>query len=128
LPDGLDLDEQDDETEGYSKGIEAPIYEPTGEQPTVTDLYGRDFTNKLTKEILAADIPEDVRAFLLSAAERHTRFDFRNIAEYYAHAPQHVQHLMERSALVVIDFEQALELGYISMSEKTRAEYEVDNA
>ncbi|EEP88958.1 transcriptional regulator, partial [Yersinia kristensenii ATCC 33638] len=39
----------------------------------------------------------------MSAAERHTIFNFSKIADYYAHAPADIQALFEQSALVIID-------------------------
>ena len=43
-------------------------------------------------------------------------FNYRNIAEYYAHADVDVQELMEDSALVIIDYNKAIELGYVKLS------------
>lgn len=107
----------------YSRKIEAPIYEPTGAMPAVSDLSDESKTNELKADINTADIPEDVRLFLLSAAERHTVFDFSQIAEYYAHAGADVQRLMEDSALVIIDFDRAIENGFVKMSESIRDEF-----
>jgi hypothetical protein len=115
-------------TDNYIKTIEPPIYEPTGEQPAVPQLYDRVHTDKLIAEIQDAEMPENLRSFLIAAAERHTRFHFQNIAEYYAHSEADVQRLMERSALVVIDFDQALELGYAQLSSDTAEQYKADNA
>jgi hypothetical protein len=61
-----------------------------------------------------------VKAFLRSAAQRHTVFDFENIAEYYAHASPAVQALMEDSALVIVDFQRAIELGYVEVADGIR--------
>jgi hypothetical protein len=56
--------------------------------------------------------------FLRIAAQRHTSIHFRNVAEFYCHASPEVQGLMERSALVIIDFDKALEGGFIKLTKK----------
>jgi ParB-like chromosome segregation protein Spo0J len=105
----------DDDEDKYTTKIETPIYTPTGDEPAISDLTDTTRRDELAAAIAAADIPDDVRAFLLSAAERHVVFDYRNIAEYYAHADADVQRLMEDSALVIIDVNRAIELGYAKL-------------
>ena len=102
----------------YSKKIKAPIYEPKGERPKVQDLFDDDKTNALVEEIDKAKIPADVAIFLRLAAERHTAFNFHRIAEFYSHASPEVQDLMERSGLVIIDFDKAIENGFVYMTER----------
>ena len=101
----------------YASQILAPVYHPTGENPAVADLRDTDYAETLRSEIDAAALDDDLRQFLLSAAERHTVFNFALIAEFYAHADAEVLHLMERSGLVIIDFDKAVENGFVSMSE-----------
>jgi hypothetical protein len=103
--------------ENYSRKIEAPIYTPKGDRPPETDLFDRTRTDKLLAEIEGAALPTEVAVFLRNAAERHTAFRFDRIAEYYAHASAEVQDLMENSALVIIDFDKAVELGYVKLTE-----------
>ena len=105
-------------SENYSRKIEAPIYEIAGACPSVPEMMDRRKTENLQAEIEAADLPDDVRAFLHYAAERHTVFNFRNIAEFYAHADAGTQDLMERSALVIIDFDRAIEEGFVQLSKE----------
>jgi len=105
-------------SENYSRKIEAPIYEITGKCPSVPEMMDRAKTETLQAEIDSADLPDDVRAFLHFAAERHTVFNFRNIAEFYAHADADTQDLMERSALVIIDFDRAIEEGFVRITRK----------
>ena len=64
--------------------------------------------------------------FLRHAAERHVVFNFRNIAEFYAHADAEVQNLMERSALVIIDFNRAIEGGFIELTDRIKTIYTKD--
>ncbi len=105
------------ESEPYSRKIEAPVYEPKGEKPKIKEMMDRRATDKMIRAIdKAKGLPDDVRDFLRAAAERHTRFNFVNIAEFYAHADKVTQRLMEDSALVVIDFDRAVELGFVKVS------------
>ncbi len=55
---------------------------------------------------------------------------YKNIAEYYAHAPAEIQELMEESALVIIDYNNAIRNGYVQLSEdlKSLVESEEENA
>lgn len=100
----------------YTKKIVVPTYEPSGPCPPVADLYDEAVTASLVAEIVQAELPDDVRAYLLAAATRHTKFNFRSAAEFYAHATPEVQRLMERSALVLIDFDAAVENGFVRLT------------
>jgi hypothetical protein len=115
-------------SENYSRKIEAPIYEITGAKPAVSQLANRAKTDELLEEIDAAGLPDDVAGFLRDAAERHTVFNFRNIAEFYAHADEKTQALMERSALVIIDFNQAIEEGFVNLAESMMEQAEGSKA
>lgn len=107
----------------YTGKIEAPIYEPTAEEPPpVSELCDTAKASELMAAIGAVpDLPPDVVAFLRLAAGRHVRFDYAAIAEYYAHATPEVQRLMEASALVIVDFGAAVEGGFVRMSQALRA-------
>lgn len=105
----------------YSSKIEAPQYNITGDNPELEELYDTEKADALAKEIDEADVPKKVKAFLKAAAMRHVVFNFRNIAEYYAHADAKVQRLMEKSALVIIDFEDAIRNGFVIVSERMAA-------
>lgn len=120
LPSGVfspDL-EGDEPDEEYTRKIETPIYEPTGPQPEISSLTSLGKRNELLAAIETADVTDDERSFLRLAAERHTVFDYQAIAEYYAHAEPEMQRLMEHSALVIIDFEKAIEQGFVRMTRK----------
>jgi ParB-like chromosome segregation protein Spo0J len=119
-----DADAEDDST--YSRKIEAPIYEIKGDKPELESLIDTTKTDELIRAIDAADIPDDVAAFLRHAAQRHTVLHFGRIAEYYAHAPAEIQDLMEQSALVIIDFDKAIEGGFVTLTERIQALYAQD--
>ena len=100
----------------YTRKITPPIYEPRNAKPPVGALMDRSKTADLLRAIDAADLPDDVVAFLRSAAERHTVFDFGRIADFYAHSAPATQRLFEHSALVIIDINQAIECGFVDLS------------
>lgn len=103
----------------YSRKIVPPIYEPKGDKPSEKELVDRSKTNELLARIGAVEgLPQPVENFLKMAAERHTVFLFDQIAEYYSHATPEIQDLMEESALVIIDFERAIEDGFVRISQE----------
>ncbi len=104
--------------EAYTRKIQIPIYEPTGPKPSVSSLVDYSKTAELLGEIETAEISADLKTFLRSAAERHSIFDFRRIAEFYAQSEPEVQRLFEKSALVIIDFDAAIANGFVRFAEK----------
>jgi hypothetical protein len=123
----VDVEEPEKEYEEvYTKKVEAPIYRPTGDNPPVNSLYDDSKTSKLSDAVAAAGLPKDIETFLLMAACRHTIFDYKKIAEFYAHAPKEIQRLMEDSALVIIDFNRAIELGYVKLADDIADQYNKD--
>ena len=108
----------------YSKATGHPQY-----VPRTSEVIGPDTTYDLTKykelrkEIAEADIPEDVKTFLNYAATRHIVFDYERVADYYAQAPKEVQELMEKSGLVIIDFEDAIENGFVELTDTLKNLY-----
>jgi hypothetical protein len=115
LIDGLTGELEPEQDSNYSRSIQAPTYEPTGECPEINKLYDTDKQSSLIEAINQANLPDDIKAFLIAAAGRHIVFDYRNIAEYYAHADEQIQKLFEDSALVIIDFDSALQNGFVKM-------------
>lgn len=108
--------ESDDEP--YTAKVDTPVYEPSGEKPYIEELYDDKKTQELAERIRKAGLEPEIEKFLLSAAERHTVFNFSKIADYYAHAPEEIQTLFEESALVIIDFQQAIEHGFVRMTQR----------
>ena len=119
---GLEIDLEDIEEEFesdnvYTKEINIPHYEITGECPLLTDLVKEEKTNSLIEHINNSNIPQGIKDFLIKASYRHLAFNYQNIAEYYAHADKEVQELMEESALVIIDYDNAIRNGYVQIKE-----------
>lgn len=111
------------EEQKYSSKIEAPIYEPKNAKPHILELVNKEKTHRLIREIENSNLPYDEKNFLLDAAMRHNVFNYEKIADYYAHATPEMQNLMERSALVIIDFEKAIQLGYVKLCDEIRKQY-----
>jgi hypothetical protein len=97
----------------YTATANIPQYEIVGEQPTINELFNESHTKKLIKNIETSNAPDDVKEFLKKAANRHTVFNYQKIAEFYPHMPAQVQSLMEESALVVIDIDDAIRAGFV---------------
>lgn len=108
----------DDEGDPYTTKIDTPVYEPSEIVPAVGELYDEEKTRRLQSRIRKAGLPVEVEKFLMSAAERHTVFNFNKIADYYASAEAEIQALFEESALVIIDYEKAIENGFVHLTKK----------
>lgn len=113
----------DDNDEKYTRKIESPIYEPSDEMPNINEIYNNEKYLKLLSEIEKSNVPIEVKTFLKHSASRHIIFNYKKIADYYSGATIEVQQLMENSALVIIDFEKAVELGYVKLSDGVIEEY-----
>lgn len=122
-------DEQEEEAEKdttYTDKVQIPQYEITGEQVTLADCLKEEKANELAEEIQQANITPQEREFLMKAACRHYAFNYKNIAEYYAGASKEMQQLMEKSALVIIDFDDAIANGYVRLKSDIDAMWELD--
>lgn len=103
----------------YTKKIDIPQYQITGEKPKVYDLINQTKYYELKRKILNNNIiTEEQKNFLLLAATRHLQFNYSKIAEYYAHQDKEMQQLMEESALVIIDYDDAIKNGYAQLAEQ----------
>jgi len=114
---------QDESEKKYSSKIESPIYEPKNKKPHIIELCDKSKTHRLIREIDESSLDYDEKIFLIDAARRHNVFNYEKIADYYAHSSKEMQHLMERSGLVIIDFEKAIEYGYVQLCDEIRTQY-----
>lgn len=119
-------DEEDGDDDTYTTETNIPQYDVTGEVPNLSELVDEEKTKELLEEIDNSEIPWDVKEFLRKAAQRHLVFNYRKVAEYYAAADPAVQELMEKSALVIIDYNDAIANGYTALSEKVKKMLEAD--
>lgn len=105
-------DAEDDENNPYTKEINIPQYEPTGEYVEIEELVDTSKSEELIEKIKQSGVSKKEKQFLINAAYRHNIFNYKEIAEYYANASEEMQELMEDSALVIIDINDAIAKGY----------------
>lgn len=104
----------------YSRAITVPQYTPSNEQPVIAQLCDTEKYGKLLNAIKKSKVSAEEKKFLELAASRHIVFSYSKIADYYAHATPEMQRLMEQSALVILDMDDAIANGYVVLSEKMR--------
>ena len=112
---GISAGDLDNAGNAYTAEVNVPQYQITGERPNIGQLFDDKKASALRAQIASADIPQELKEFLITAAGRHIVFNYDKVAEYYAHASADVQRLFEESALVVIDFEDAIKGGYVRL-------------
>ena len=104
----------------YSRAIKIPQYNPSEEVPKLESMLDLEKYSKLIYAISKSNVSEEGKKFLRSAASRHIVFNYALIADYYAHASAEMQDLMEQSALVILDINDAIANGYVKLSEKMK--------
>lgn len=124
FPDDEEGEEEQDDT--YTDKTNIPQYDITGDVPELSELVDEQKTKELLEEIDNSDLAYDEKQFLIKAAQRHLVFNYKKVAEYYAAASEEMQELMEKSALVIIDYNDAIMNGYTKLSEKIQKLMEAD--
>lgn len=124
FPEDEEGEEEDDNT--YTDKTNIPQYEITGDVPELSELVNEEKTKELLEEIDNSDLAYEEKQFLIKAAQRHLVFNYKKCAEYYASASEEMQELMEKSALVIIDYNDAIMNGYTALSEKIQKLMEAD--
>ena len=128
---GLEIDSDLEELEAHSGGsgggeldstythkIVTPIYEIKGDKPSLSECVDSSKVESLIQKIEASKVSEAEKSFLRKTAYRFMDYHFANIAELYAHSGREMQELMEELALVIIDYDKAIELGYVKLCER----------
>jgi hypothetical protein len=100
----------------YSNKVAVPTYEPRNKKPPVEDLYDDEKAMDLIADIKDSKLPQKEKDFLMAAASRHIVFNYSKVADFYAHSSKECQELMEKSALVIIDYKQAIENGFVHLT------------
>ena len=114
------VSKNDDVDKKYSTKVNIPQYLPSKICPKVWELCDKTKYNELVRNIAVSNVPDDVKEFLMFAATRHIVFNYAKIADYYAHADADIQKLMEQSALVIIDVDDAIANGYMRLSKNIK--------
>ena len=100
----------------YTKKIQIPQYVPSDVKPSVESLVDYTKYSQLMRDVNNSSISEEEKKFLRFGAARHLVFNYSKIADYYAHASSEMQELMEQSALVILDVDDAIANGYVKLS------------
>lgn len=112
--------EETQEDKKYTMKVGVPQYLPSAQMPRLDECYGLTKYNELLYEINHSNVSEEEKEFLKYAATRHIIFNYSKVADYYAHASQEMQELMEKSALVIIDYRDAIANGYVKLSKNVK--------
>tara|TARA_R110002020_G_scaffold106714_1_gene248236 strand:+ start:289 stop:1020 length:732 start_codon:yes stop_codon:yes gene_type:complete len=121
---GFNIDKINGE-DPYTKKIESPIYDKQEDKkPQLKDLLNEEKAMKVIDQIEKSKVSDKEKTFLKMAAMRHLVFDYKQIAEYYAHSNKEMQELMEDTALVIVDFKKAIEEGYTALGQQIIEQYE----
>ena len=110
--------------EQSKKKTATPIYEPKKVQPSLFACYDQQKYQRLLRLIDRSTVNDEEKEFLRLAATRFVEFNYETIADYYVCASKEMQGLMEKLALVIIDFDRAIEDGFITLNKKMRELYE----
>lgn len=111
--------------ERYTKLATKIQYTPKSKiMPDVEQLYNVHKYNELVAEIDKSNCSDSVKKFLKLSASRHIVFDYEIIAEYYCHADKETQELMEKSGLVIIDIDDAMENGFLKLQKNLMELYD----
>ena len=106
------------ESNPYTAKTEIPQYEIKGEMPEIYELIEEEKVNQLIEDIRKSNVGEKEKEFIIKSAYRHYGFNYSKIAEYYCHQNKEMQELMEKSALVIIDINNAIAEGYAELKEE----------
>ncbi len=124
----IDLDINIDKLDNdYTTKIERPQYLPKKTKPSISSLVDTQKQKQLEDKILKSDISKEEKDFLIKASQRHLVFDYSKIADYYAHSNDKTKKLIEDSALVIIDYNDAIENGYIELSDSLQKLFDSEN-
>lgn len=110
--------EENENYKKYTTKVEPPQYLPKNKCPSIYELVDTKKYSHLVNEINQADITPEQKEFLIRAATRHFVFRYDKIADYYAHQDKTMQELMEKSALVIIDYNDAIANGYVKLNKE----------
>lgn len=104
----------------YSTDTLVPQYTPNSVKPKLKELVDVQKYQKLVYHINKSDISEEEKDFLKIAATRHFVFNYAKIADYYVSTTPEMQRLMEESALVMLDIDDAIAYGYVQLSKNIK--------
>lgn len=117
--------EESENKSKYTRKIDGIKYE-SSYSPSLSELVNKDKYNEFIEAINSSSVTDEEKEFLRCAASRFYKFDYANIADYYCHSSDDMQRLMEKLALVIIDFDKAIEEGIVKLV-KNLERYRIEN-
>ena len=119
-----EVEQEETTSDKYTGKIETPIYEITGEKPEINELVQSDRVKILQTRIKQCKFDKEIEEFLINASYRFLEFNYSKIAEFYAHSDAKLQEVMEDLVLVIIDYNRAIELGFVGLNDLMKEEAE----
>lgn len=114
---GLDLPITKDLNEQDLFDIEIPFYTPSEIKPEINELANLDKTKELIKKIDLLKVDNELKEVLKMRASFFTDFNFQKIADYFHKENKEVQEVFKDLGLVILAPKEALERGFIELSE-----------
>lgn len=114
---GLDMPKDKDLNEQDLFDIEIPFYTPSEIKPEINELANLDKTKKLIEKIELLEISKDLKEILKIRASFFTDFNFQKIADYFYKENKEVQEVFKDLGLIILAPKEALERGFIELSE-----------
>ena len=91
-------------------------------------VFCDELQKKIEVQIENSALDKETKDFLRKASYRFIKFDFTKIAEYYSHIENSEEkELFELLALVIIDFNKAIENGFIEMQNEFEKMFAEEN-
>jgi ParB-like chromosome segregation protein Spo0J len=114
---GLDVPKEKDLNDEDLFDINLPFYTPSEVEPDINELADLSKTKNLIDKINSLEITEDLKEILKARASFFTDFNFQKIADYYYKQNQEVKELFKDLGMVILAPKEALEKGFIELSD-----------
>lgn len=97
--------------------IDIPFYTPSEVLPTLDQLASLDRMKELSSKIDQLDVSAELKAILHARASFFVDFYFDKIADFYSRQVPEVQEVFKELGMVVLAPKEALERGFVGLSE-----------
>ena len=114
---GLDVPKNKELNEEDLFDINLPFYTPSEIQPEINELANLDKTKQLIEKIDLLEVDNKLKEILKIRASFFTDFNFQKIADYFHKENEKVQEVFKDLGLVILAPKEALERGFIELSE-----------
>lgn len=103
------------EEELYMMKIDMFVYELLGGKLDISELYDDMKIQELISWICLVFFEFDIEKFFLCVVECYMVFNFSRIVDYYVYVFFEIQCFFEELVLVIIDYQQVIENGFVRM-------------